>query len=135
MIADLKYAARVLRGSLAFTLLVVAMLALGIGANTTMYSIVDAWLLEPLHFPDPQRLAIVLKSEASSPREPKIFDGYRDWEVWARQSHSFTNLAGVFWRSFRGTERGRRGLRNDRDCQSLRHLRRETRARKNVPSG
>ncbi len=100
MIADLKYAARVLRGSLAFTLLVVAMLALGIGANTAMFSILDAWLLEPLRFPDSQRLAIVLKSEASSPREPKIFEGYRDWEVWARQSRSFTNLAGVFWRSF-----------------------------------
>src|SRR5580704_4488063 len=99
MIADLKYAARVLRGSPAFTLLVVAMLALGIGANTAMFSILDAWLLEPLHFPDPQRLAIVLKSESSNPREPKIFVGYRDWEVWATQSRSFINLAGVFWRS------------------------------------
>lgn len=55
-----------LRGSPAFTVLVVAMLALGIGANTAMFSILDAWLIEPLHFPDPQRLAIVLKSEAPS---------------------------------------------------------------------
>jgi predicted permease len=102
MIADLKYAARVLRGSPAFTLLVAAMLALGIGANTAMFSILDAWLLEPLHFSDPQRLAIVLKSESSNPREPKIFAGYRDWEIWASQSRSFINLAGVFWRSFEG---------------------------------
>jgi predicted permease len=100
MIGDLKYAARVLRKSPAFTLLVVVMLALGMGANTAMFSIFDVWLLRPLHFPDAERLTIVLKSEVSSPREPKIFDGYRDWEVWARQSHSFVNLAGVFWRSF-----------------------------------
>jgi predicted permease len=100
MIGDLKYAARVLRKSPAFTLLVVLMLALGIGANTAMFSILDAWLLRPLHFPDAERLTIVLKSEVSSPRDPKIFDGYRDWEAWASQSRSFVNLAGIFWRSF-----------------------------------
>ncbi|HEV8038215.1 MAG TPA: ABC transporter permease [Bryobacteraceae bacterium] len=100
MIADLKFAARMLRKSPAFTLLMVAMLALGIGANTAMFSIFDAWLLRPLHFPRPERLTIILKSEVTNPREPKIFDGYRDWEAWARQSRSFTNLAGIFWRSF-----------------------------------
>jgi len=102
MITDLKYAARMLRKSPAFTFLVVVMLALGIGANAAMFSIFDAWLLQPLHFPNPERLTIILKSEATSPREPKIFDGYRDWEAWTRQSRSFTNLAGVFWRSFQG---------------------------------
>ncbi|HLK22754.1 MAG TPA: ABC transporter permease [Bryobacteraceae bacterium] len=100
MIADLKYAARVLRKSPGFTLMAVGMLALGIGANTAMFSILDAWLIEPLHFPDAGRLAIVLKSELSNPREPKLFDGYRDWAAWARESRSFSNLAGVFWRSF-----------------------------------
>src|SRR5580693_2444908 len=100
MIADLRYAARVLRKSPAFTFVVVAMLALGIGANTAMFSIFDAWLLEPLHFPDPQRLTLILKSEVTNPGQPKVFDGYRDWEAWARQSRSFSNLAGVFWRSF-----------------------------------
>src|SRR5580658_2800161 len=104
MIADLKYAARLLRRSPAFTLLVVVMLALGIGANTAMFSIFDAWLLRPLHFPDAERLTIVLKSEVSSPREPKIFDGYRDWEAWASLSRSFVNLAGIFWRSFEGKD-------------------------------
>ena len=102
MIADLKYAARILRRSPAFTFVVVAMLALGIGANTAMFSILDAWLLQPLHFPAPDRLTIILKSEVTNPREPKVFDGYRDWVSWARQSRSFSNLAGVFWRSFQG---------------------------------
>src|SRR5580693_4659309 len=97
MIADLRYAARVLRKSPAFTFVVVAMLGLGIGANTAMFSILDAWLLEPLHFPDPQRLTIILKSEVTNPRDPKLFDGYRDWEAWSRQSRSFSNLAGLLY--------------------------------------
>ena len=100
MLADLKYAVRMLRRNPGFTLLVVLMLALGIGANSAMFSILDAWLLEPLHFPDAHRLAIILKSEVKNPSEPKIFDGYRDWEEWSRQTRSFAALAGVFWRSF-----------------------------------
>jgi predicted permease len=100
MLSDLKQAGRMLRRSPAFTLLVVLLLALGIGVNTAMFSILDAWLLEPLHFPDADRLAIILKSEAANPSEPKIFVGYRDWEEWAKQSHSFITLAAVFWRSF-----------------------------------
>jgi putative ABC transport system permease protein len=102
VIADLKYAARILRGSPTFTFLVVALLALGIGANTAMFSILDAWLLQPLHFPEAERLTIILKSEVTKPGEPKVFDGYRDLEGWARQSRSFSNLGGIFWRSFQG---------------------------------
>ena len=100
MISDLKYAARILRRSPGFAALVVFMLALGIGANTAMFSVVDAWLLEPLHFPDASRLVIILKSEAKNPSEPKIFPGYRDWEEMARGNHSFTGIAGAFWRGF-----------------------------------
>ncbi len=80
--------------------MVVLLLALGIGLNTAMFGILDAWLLEPLHFPDPARLVIALKSEARNPSEPKVFIGYRDWEDWSRTSRSFTHLAAIFWRSF-----------------------------------
>jgi putative ABC transport system permease protein len=100
MISDLKHALRMLRRSPAFALMVVLLLALGIGVNTAMFSILDAWLLEPLHFPQPDRLAVILKSEAAKPTEPKIFVSYRDWDEWAKQSHSFAGLAAVFWRSF-----------------------------------
>jgi putative ABC transport system permease protein len=89
-----------LRRSPAFALVLVLLLALGIGVNTAMFSILDAWLLEPLHFPEPDRLAIMLKSEVATPTEPKIFVSYRDWEEWAKQNRSFTGLAAIFWRSF-----------------------------------
>jgi hypothetical protein len=78
----------------------VLLLALGIGANTAMFSILDAWLLEPLHFPQADRLAIMLKSEIQNPTEPKIFISYRDWEEWSKRSSSFGSLAAVFWRNF-----------------------------------
>ena len=100
MLSDFKHAVRMLRRSPAFALVVVLLLALGIGVNTAMFSILNAWLLEPLHFPQPDRLAIILKSEVANPTEPKIFVSYRDWDEWAKQSHSFTGLAAVFWRSF-----------------------------------
>jgi len=105
MISDLKYACRILRRTPGFTFFLLLLLALGIGTNTAMFSIIDAWLLEPLHFPEPNRLAIVLKSEIKTPTEPKIFAGYRDWDEWRRQNRSFMNLAAVFWRSFEATEK------------------------------
>ena len=69
MLSDFKHAVRMLRRSPAFALVVVLLLALGIGVNTAMFSILNAWLLEPLHFPQPDRLAIILKSEVANPKE------------------------------------------------------------------
>ena len=106
MFADLRYAARMLRMSPGFALLVVLLLALGIGANTAMFSILDAWILEPLPLPAANQLTIVLKSEATSPGEPKIFVGYRDWKEYARQSRSFRSIAGVFWRNLEARDGG-----------------------------
>lgn len=59
MFQDLWYAVRALRKNLLLTLVIVASLAIGIGANSAIFSVVDALLLRPLPYPQPDRLAAV----------------------------------------------------------------------------
>jgi hypothetical protein len=56
---DLRYALRILRQNPVATLVIVVSLAIGIGANTAIFSVVDALLLRPLPYPQPERLAAI----------------------------------------------------------------------------
>src|SRR5262247_608442 len=97
---DLRYGMRMLLKAPGFTSIAVLTLALGIGANTAMFSVLDAWLLRPLPFKDSDQLVIVLRNDLKRPTEPAYALLYRDFEAWKNQSRSFATLSGMFWRRY-----------------------------------
>src|SRR5580704_13688875 len=103
-IADLGYAARALRRNPGFATVAVFLVAVGIGANALVFSLVDRILLRPLPFRDPERLAAIW--ETTQNWDPKVFACYRDVEVFDRQSRSFDGVAGWQWLEYTLTGRG-----------------------------
>lgn len=93
MIADLKYALRTLFKSPGFTLVAVVTLALGIGANSAIFSVIDAVLLRSLPFPNPDRLAMVWAKAPQHPGEDKQVHSYPDYLDLRAQNHTFSALA------------------------------------------
>jgi predicted permease len=97
-IADLGYAARALRNNPGFATVAILLMALGIGANALVFSLIDGVLLRPLPFRDPARLAAIW--ETSHDWDPKVFACYRDVEVFDQQSRSFDGIAGWEWMAY-----------------------------------
>jgi len=89
---DLRYALRQLRRSPGFTLVAVLTLALGIGANTTIFSVMNATILKKLSFPDPDRLVLVWQTFGKGPDNYSIVSAPNYWDF-ERQNHVFEGIA------------------------------------------
>jgi putative ABC transport system permease protein len=93
---DAHYGWRQLKRRPGFTAVAVVTLALGIGANTAIFSILDAVLLRPLPYKDSDRLVAVWSTEIRHP-ESKLFSSYRDFEEWKARSRNFDQLEACTW--------------------------------------
>jgi hypothetical protein len=96
--SDLRFALRQLRKTPAFTFSVVLTLALGIGATTAIFSLVNAVLLAPLPFPQQDRLMSLIPLKQENDAGPAIVPAevsYPDFFDWRAQNHSFASM-GVF---------------------------------------
>src|SRR3712207_4972984 len=87
---DLRYGLRRLSKSRGFTLVAVGALALGIGANTAIFSVVNAVLLRPLPYPQPEQLVLLRERTSTFPSGSVSYPNYLDWREGQR---SFTDLA------------------------------------------
>jgi len=92
LLADLRYALRLLRKTPVFTIAAIGTLALGIGANTTIFSLVQTMLLRPLPYQDPDQVVTVWedRTAAGFPKNSPAPGNYRDWRTMNR---SFTDMA------------------------------------------
>src|SRR4051812_22233637 len=105
LLQDLRYGVRMLWSRPGFTLVAVLTLALGIGANTAIFSLVNAVLLKPLPFPDAERLVMVWE-DASSIGFPKNTPAPANYVDWKTQTNSFEDMAAISTVSYNLTGAG-----------------------------
>ena len=93
---DLRYGARMLLKKPGFTLIAMITLALGIGANTAIFSVVNAVLLRPLPYEEAERLVVLYETNPQLGRDD-IDVSYPNFADWRAQSQSFEHLAAFLY--------------------------------------
>ena len=92
LLQDLRYALRLMRQRPGFTAIVVLTLALGIGANTAVFSIINAVLLRPLALGDPARVMAIWEDDRMNAK-PRYYVAPANFQDWREQSRAFEQVA------------------------------------------
>src|SRR5262245_21714846 len=95
LLQDMRYGARMLLKNTGFTLIALATLALGIGANTAIFSVINAVLLRPLPYAEPERLVALWESNTQRPQSRNSIS-YPNFFDWRAQSQSFERMASYY---------------------------------------
>ena len=90
LVQDLRYGARMLRKNPGFTVIAVLTLALGIGANSALFSVVNGVLLNPLPYPNPEQLVTLHESKPNFDTGSISYPNFRDWQ---KGNHAFSAVA------------------------------------------
>ncbi|MDQ3907773.1 MAG: hypothetical protein M3268_05455 [Acidobacteriota bacterium] len=96
---DVRYGLRMLRRQPAFAFVAVVTLALGVGANTAIFSVVNAVLLKPLPYPAPERL-VMLFTSVKGQGVTRAGSAMPDYREWRDQTRSFDGLAAFYYGDF-----------------------------------
>jgi predicted permease len=91
---DVRYGWRMLGKSPGFTAVAVLTLALGIGANTAIFSVVNGVLLNPLPFPNASRIVSLFQDKPNFPKGSISYPNFLDWQ---RDNHAFESIAALRW--------------------------------------
>ena len=97
LLQDLRYGIRMLFKHPGFTVVAVIALALGIGANTAIFSVVNGVLLRPLPYQDPDRL---VRLSEDSPQVPEMSISYPNFLDWREQNTAFTGIAALQFQNY-----------------------------------